>query len=98
MAKATEQREALISEIKMSQKDDTRTIKVSLLEGELKKLQGEIEKGQAQRAILEQQLRSADQQITYIGGAIRILEELIAESDTAIDDGEAGQTDDRRET
>lgn len=90
MAKATEQREALISEIKASQKDDTRTIKVSLLEGELQKLRGEIEKGQAQRVTLDQQLRSADQQILYISGAIKILEELIAESDAAVDDEETG--------
>lgn len=84
--KANEQREALISEIKESQKDDARTIKVSLLEGELQKLRGEIEKGQAQRATLEQQLRSADQQILYISGAIKILEELIAESTETADE------------
>lgn len=80
MTKATGQRRAAVPKIKDSMAEDSRTIKVSLMEGELKKLRGELEKGQQQRATLDQQLRSADQQILYISGAIKILEELIAES------------------
>jgi len=98
--KATEHREAALKELKknMVTDDDESCVKVSLLKGELKKLRGELEKGQQQRAILEQQLRSADQQILYISGAIKILEELIAESDAAVYDGETGKTDDERKT
>jgi hypothetical protein len=90
MAKATEQRAAAINELKKGVVDNRRVIKVSLLKGELKKLQGELDKGRQQRATLDQQLRSADQQILYISGAIKILEELIAESDAAVDDEKTG--------
>jgi outer membrane PBP1 activator LpoA protein len=89
--KANEQREAALQELKKNMvTDESRVIKVSLLKGELKKLQGELDKGRQQRATLDQQLRSADQQILYISGAIKILEELIAESDAAVDDEETG--------